>query len=189
MDTAATHPIAASSRTRRSSAAAPGRKLVPMSVPLRDADHRFGRGNDSHSGDRGSDHIEDGLARGYQEAACHWQRGEPGVSSPCGGQGRCNGIPFRWLPVGLLTIKPRIVICLRPVRLAGFEPATRCLEGSCSIQLSYRRYASHCAGSRSRRGHTSAEYRVTREHPGAGWPRGQARREGGSRRANAGARA
>jgi hypothetical protein len=25
------------------------------------------------------------------------------------------------------------------VRLAGFEPATRCLEGSCSIRLSYRR--------------------------------------------------
>ena len=24
-------------------------------------------------------------------------------------------------------------------RLAGFEPATRCLEGSCSIRLSYRR--------------------------------------------------
>jgi hypothetical protein len=28
-------------------------------------------------------------------------------------------------------------ICL--ARLAGFEPATRCLEGSCSIRLSYRR--------------------------------------------------
>ena len=25
-------------------------------------------------------------------------------------------------------------------RLAGFEPATRCLEGSCSIRLSYRRF-------------------------------------------------
>ena len=25
------------------------------------------------------------------------------------------------------------------VRLAGFEPATTCLEGRCSIQLSYRR--------------------------------------------------
>ncbi len=25
------------------------------------------------------------------------------------------------------------------VRLAGFEPATHCLEGSCSIQLSYKR--------------------------------------------------
>jgi hypothetical protein len=24
-------------------------------------------------------------------------------------------------------------------RLAGFEPATGCLEGSCSVQLSYRR--------------------------------------------------
>ena len=30
-----------------------------------------------------------------------------------------------------------LVFCL--ARLAGFEPATRCLEGSCSIRLSYRR--------------------------------------------------
>jgi hypothetical protein len=30
-------------------------------------------------------------------------------------------------------------------RLAGFEPATRCLEGSRSVQLSYRRPATHCA--------------------------------------------
>jgi hypothetical protein len=29
-------------------------------------------------------------------------------------------------------------------RLAGFEPATRCLEGSRSVQLSYRRPATHC---------------------------------------------
>ena len=31
------------------------------------------------------------------------------------------------------------VFCL--ARLAGFEPATRCLEGSRSVQLSYRRPA------------------------------------------------
>ena len=30
-----------------------------------------------------------------------------------------------------------LLVCL--VRLAGFEPATRCLEGSRSVQLSYRR--------------------------------------------------
>ena len=28
---------------------------------------------------------------------------------------------------------------LSVVRLKGFEPLTHCLEGSCSIQLSYRR--------------------------------------------------
>jgi hypothetical protein len=40
------------------------------------------------------------------------------------------------------------------VRLAGFEPATRCLEGSRSIQLSYRRRTPYCARSRSRVGHS-----------------------------------
>jgi hypothetical protein len=29
-------------------------------------------------------------------------------------------------------------------RLAGLEPATGCLEGSCSIQLSYRRTGQFC---------------------------------------------
>jgi hypothetical protein len=28
------------------------------------------------------------------------------------------------------------------MRLAGIEPATHCLEGSCSIQVSYRRITS-----------------------------------------------
>src|SRR5580698_4553526 len=39
------------------------------------------------------------------------------------------------------------------VRLAGSEPATRCLEGSRSIQLSYRRRTTYCEGPRSRVGH------------------------------------
>ena len=38
-------------------------------------------------------------------------------------------------------------------RLAGLEPATGCLEGSCSIRLSYRRLSAHCARRRSRNGH------------------------------------
>ena len=33
----------------------------------------------------------------------------------------------------------RFTWALTWVRLAGFEPATRCLEGSRSVQLSYRR--------------------------------------------------
>jgi hypothetical protein len=38
-------------------------------------------------------------------------------------------------------------------RLAGLEPATGCLEGSCSIRLSYRRLGAHCARCGSRSGH------------------------------------
>jgi hypothetical protein len=38
-------------------------------------------------------------------------------------------------------------------RLAGLEPAAGCLEGSCSIRLSYRRLRGHCARSRSRTAH------------------------------------
>ena len=40
-------------------------------------------------------------------------------------------------------------------RLAGLEPATGCLEGSCSIRLSYRRLRGHCARRRSHRGHAA----------------------------------
>src|SRR5438876_5588393 len=39
-------------------------------------------------------------------------------------------------------------------RPAGFEPATRCLEGSCSVRLSYGRSKRNCARRRSRDGHT-----------------------------------
>src|SRR5580704_15083210 len=42
---------------------------------------------------------------------------------------------------------------IRLARLAGLEPATGCLEGSCSIQLSYRRLGAHCARCRSRTEH------------------------------------
>src|SRR5580700_8578276 len=42
---------------------------------------------------------------------------------------------------------------IRLARLAGLEPATGCLEGSCSIQLSYRRLGPHCARCRSRTEH------------------------------------
>jgi hypothetical protein len=38
----------------------------------------------------------------------------------------------------------------RVARLAGLEPATGCLEGSCSIRLSYRRLSAYCARRRSR---------------------------------------
>ena len=39
-------------------------------------------------------------------------------------------------------------------RPAGFEPATRCLEGSCSVRLSYGRSKRNCAWRRSRDGYT-----------------------------------
>src|SRR5437667_12730755 len=39
-------------------------------------------------------------------------------------------------------------------RPAGFEPATRCLEGSCSVRLSYGRSKRNCARRRSRDGYT-----------------------------------
>ena len=32
-----------------------------------------------------------------------------------------------------------------PARLEGLEPPAGCLEGSCSIRLSYRRLRAHCA--------------------------------------------
>ena len=38
-------------------------------------------------------------------------------------------------------------------RPAGFEPATRCLEGSCSVRLSYGRSKRNCARGRSRDGY------------------------------------
>src|SRR5215472_8984316 len=41
------------------------------------------------------------------EAACQWQRDEPGVGSPWGG-GPLQQDQFRWLPGGLLMIKLRI---------------------------------------------------------------------------------
>jgi hypothetical protein len=48
-------------------------------------------------------------------------------------------------------------------RPAGLEPATGCLEGSCSIHLSYGRSAPHCAWPRSRPGHGKvAVYRRAR---------------------------
>ena len=43
-------------------------------------------------------------------------------------------------------------------RLAGLEPATGCLEGSCSIQLSYRRPGQFCRVQVTRRPHRSAEF-------------------------------
>ena len=42
----------------------------------------------------------------------------------------------------------------RSARPAGFEPATRCLEGSCSVRLSYGRSKRNCARRRSRDGYT-----------------------------------
>src|SRR5215469_13214538 len=39
-------------------------------------------------------------------------------------------------------------------RLEGLEPPAGCLEGSCSIRLSYRRLSVNCARCRSRTGHT-----------------------------------
>src|SRR6266702_3355039 len=42
----------------------------------------------------------------------------------------------------------------RFARPAGFEPATRCLEGSCSVRLSYGRSKRNCARRRSRDGYT-----------------------------------
>ena len=43
--------------------------------------------------------------------------------------------PFKWRCVGKTAGQP----ASQPARPAGFEPATRCLEGSCSIRLSYGR--------------------------------------------------
>jgi hypothetical protein len=48
-------------------------------------------------------------------------------------------------------------------RLAGFEPATRCLEGSRSLRLSYRRPVPHCARSRSHVGHATGWSRSRRQ--------------------------
>jgi hypothetical protein len=44
-------------------------------------------------------------------------------------------------------------------RPAGLEPATRCLEGSCSIRLSYGRPAHNCAWQRSHVGHRQVRCR------------------------------
>ena len=44
--------------------------------------------------------------------------------------------------------------CFRRARPAGFEPATRCLEGSCSVRLSYGRPETVLAGL----DHASATY-------------------------------
>src|SRR6266536_1876910 len=65
-------------------------------------------------------------------------------------QSRCAREPGR-RPAGMISAAPGVVrACAGPTwmsllarlavaRLAGFEPATGCLEGSCSVQLSYRR--------------------------------------------------
>jgi hypothetical protein len=42
--------------------------------------------------------------------------------------------------------------CFWLARLEGLEPPTGCLEGSCSIRLSYRRTVNDFAGPRSRTG-------------------------------------
>ena len=46
------------------------------------------------------------------------------------------------------------VVPLDGEQVAGFEPATRCLEGSCSVRLSYGRSKRNCARRRSRDGYT-----------------------------------
>ena len=46
-----------------------------------------------------------------------------------------------WLAMALQFAELRNLV----PRLAGLEPATGCLEGSCSIRLSYRRLPAHCA--------------------------------------------
>jgi hypothetical protein len=66
--------------------------------------------------------------------------------------------------------------CARP---AGLEPATRCLEGSCSIRLSYGRPAQHCACQRSRAGHSQVGY------PSRQQPATSARRDTPARRTGA----
>src|SRR5437764_12976614 len=50
-----------------------------------------------------------------------------------------------------LTALEQVFFLARP---AGFEPATRCLEGSCSVRLSYGRSKRNCARRRSRDGYT-----------------------------------
>ena len=44
-------------------------------------------------------------------------------------------------------------------RLKGLEPLTHCLEGSCSIQLSYRRISNAAAGRTWSRLHDSAHFK------------------------------
>jgi hypothetical protein len=67
--------------------------------------------------------------------------------------------------------------CARP---AGLEPATRCLEGSCSIRLSYGRPAQHCACQRSRVGHGQVGY-PSRQGPPTSAARGTRARRTGAR--------
>src|SRR5260221_5799547 len=47
------------------------------------------------------------------------------------------------------------------VRLEGLEPPTGCLEGSCSVRLSYRRLVCNCACPRSRVGNMRAASRTS----------------------------
>ena len=60
------------------------------------------------------------------------------------------------------------------VRLAGFEPATRCLEGSRSVQLSYRRRPpivqaqSHVADTSALRGGDHRLRKLVRSQPRGG---------------------
>src|SRR5215813_15667789 len=70
-----------------------------------------------------------------------------------------------WIGQGRL---PRSMV----VRLAGFEPATRCLEGSRSVQLSYRRRhpivqaQSHMADTSAQRGGDHRLTKLVRPQPG-----------------------
>ena len=73
----------------------------------------------------------------------------PGVRMPADVTG-CLSIARRSVARGLRYFPRSEAVCARP---AGLEPATRCLEGSCSIRLSYGRPAQHCACQRSHVGH------------------------------------